>query len=454
MIFEILNYINAILEIMLMYIALYLVERYIFFQPPMAPKIQKIFYAITVPILVILSVGFNIAAQVLVVLFSAVRMFLGRKRYRALGFILAFFVMGMVNGICVPIIVSPASILNLSNNANTIYRFVIMVLLYIGIVAFFIRGKKWRTQFDEEMQTRHLRKWEFGLLAGIGTGMTIYSFVFNIVPQYIDESFLDKINEMDKENVSYVLEYTNSLVTHSKIAFVFMTVICFTLSITAIIIIHQGNKRAYYQQKMLDSQIAEKERVERMSLQMVRTLANTIDAKDSYTNGHSTRVARYSVMIAQRMGYTGKELELLEYAALLHDIGKIGIPNEIINKPSRLTDEEYDVIKTHPGIGGKILEEISEIPDIAIGARYHHERYDGRGYPDKLSEMNIPEIARIIGVADAYDAMTSNRSYRDVLSQNIVRAEIEKGKGTQFDPEIADVMIELIEEDTEYTMHE
>ena len=197
-----------------------------------------------------------------------------------------------------------------------------------------------------------------------------------------------------------------------------------------------------------------RQRVERMALQMVQTLANTIDAKDSYTNGHSTRVAKYSVMLAERMGYSGDKLEQLQYAALLHDIGKIGIPREIINKPSRLTDEEYEIIKTHPAIGGNILREISEIPDIAIGARWHHERYDGKGYPDKLKGDEIPEIARIIGVADAYDAMTSKRSYRDVLPQEVVLGEIEKGKESQFDPRIAELMMELIREDIDYQMHE
>lgn len=197
-----------------------------------------------------------------------------------------------------------------------------------------------------------------------------------------------------------------------------------------------------------------RQRVERMALQMVQTLANTIDAKDSYTNGHSTRVAKYSVMLAERMGYSGDKLEQLQYAALLHDIGKIGIPREIINKPSRLTDEEYEIIKTHPAIGGNILREISEIPDIAIGARWHHERYDGKGYPDKLKGDEIPEIARIIGVADAYDAMTSKRSYRDVLPQEVVLGEIEKGKDSQFDPQIAELMMELIREDIDYRMHE
>ena len=204
------------------------------------------------------------------------------------------------------------------------------------------------------------------------------------------------------------------------------------------------------------TEVAEKRRksVERLAIQMVQALANTIDAKDSYTNGHSTRVAKYSAMIAARMGYTGEKLELLRYTALLHDIGKIGIPEEIINKPSKLTDEEYQIIKTHPVIGSNILKEITEIPDIAIGARWHHERYDGKGYPDGLTGTEIPEIARIIGVADAYDAMTSRRSYRGIIPQETVMGELERGKGSQFDPEIAEIMLGLIREDTAYEMHE
>lgn len=200
--------------------------------------------------------------------------------------------------------------------------------------------------------------------------------------------------------------------------------------------------------------VERQKKVERMALQMVQALANTIDAKDAYTNGHSTRVAKYSVMLARRMGYMDEKLERLYFAALLHDIGKIGIPREIINKPSRLTDEEYLLIQSHPAIGAGILKEITEIPDIAIGAHWHHERYDGKGYPDRLYGGQIPELARIIGVADAYDAMTSKRSYRDVLPQEVVKAEIEKCKGNQFDPEIADIMLELMREDKEYTMHE
>lgn len=195
-------------------------------------------------------------------------------------------------------------------------------------------------------------------------------------------------------------------------------------------------------------------KIENFSNQLIQALAKTIDAKDKYTNGHSERVAKYSKMLAEEMGKSRQEQENIYNIGMLHDIGKIGVSAEIINKTSKLTDEEYDIIKTHPLIGADILNTISEMPEIAIGARWHHERYDGKGYPDKLKGEEIPEIARIIGVADAYDAMASNRSYRNALPQDVVRSEIEKGRGTQFDPEIADIMLKLMDRDINYSMKE
>lgn len=196
------------------------------------------------------------------------------------------------------------------------------------------------------------------------------------------------------------------------------------------------------------------EEIKKLSMEVTAALAQTIDAKDKYTKGHSNRVAKYSRMLSAALGEDEQTQEKIYYVALLHDIGKIGIPNAIINKPSKLTDEEYEIIKTHPVIGSDILKTISSMPEISIGARSHHERYDGKGYPDGLAGEDIPWIARIIGVADAYDAMTSNRSYRSYLSQETVRAEILKWRGQQFDPRVADAMIHLIDEDIEYTMHE
>ncbi len=193
---------------------------------------------------------------------------------------------------------------------------------------------------------------------------------------------------------------------------------------------------------------------ERLFLHVVSSLASAIDAKDTYTNGHSSRVAEYSREIAGRFGYEGKQLEDIYMMGLLHDVGKIGIPDAVINKPAKLTDEEYDIIKNHPVLGERILGNIKEMPALQSGARWHHERYDGKGYPDGLSGEDIPEEARIIAVADAYDAMTSHRSYRKPLPQGVVREEIEKGMGTQFDPEFARIMLGMIDEDTEYKMKE
>jgi putative two-component system response regulator len=193
---------------------------------------------------------------------------------------------------------------------------------------------------------------------------------------------------------------------------------------------------------------------ENLSMHVVQTLAEAIDAKDTYTNGHSDRVARYSREIAKRYGYSERQQEDIYMMGLLHDVGKIGVPDAIINKPGRLTDEEFQKIKEHPVVGDRILKKVKEMPKLSIGARWHHERYDGRGYPDGLKGDEILEEARIIAVADAYDAMTSHRSYRDILPQETVRGEIEKGKGTQFDPVFADIMLRMIDEDKEYRMHE
>lgn len=193
---------------------------------------------------------------------------------------------------------------------------------------------------------------------------------------------------------------------------------------------------------------------ERLFLHVVSSLASAIDAKDTYTNGHSSRVADYSREIAKRVGYEGKQLEDIYMMGLLHDVGKIGIPDAVINKPAKLTDEEYDIIKNHPVLGARILGNIKEMPALQRGARWHHERYDGKGYPDGISGKDIPEEARIIAVADAYDAMTSHRSYRQPLLQGVVGEEIEKGIGTQFDPVFARIMLDMIDEDTEYKMKE
>lgn len=208
-------------------------------------------------------------------------------------------------------------------------------------------------------------------------------------------------------------------------------------------------------QRSLSNEVEKKTRENNtLFIHVVQALAESIDAKDTYTNGHSGRVAEYSREIAKRYGYRDKMLEDIYMLGLLHDVGKIGIPDAIINKPDKLTDEEFEIIKSHPVKGAKILETITEMPQLATGARWHHERFGGGGYPDGLKGEAIPEEARIIAVADSYDAMSSRRSYRDVLPQEVIRQEIVKGRGTQFDPVFADIMIQMIDEDTQYNMRE
>lgn len=196
----------------------------------------------------------------------------------------------------------------------------------------------------------------------------------------------------------------------------------------------------------------QQEKAKNLFIQTITALSEAVDAKDRYTSGHSKRVAQYARLIAAKMGKSKEEQEMIYRAGLLHDVGKIRVPADIINKPGKLTDEEYNIIKIHPITGYRILEGITDDNFIAIAAKYHHERYDGKGYPNGLIGDRIPEVARILGVADAYDAMASNRSYRNALPQNIVREEIKKCKGTQFDPAIADIMLRMIDEDKDYSM--
>ena len=208
-------------------------------------------------------------------------------------------------------------------------------------------------------------------------------------------------------------------------------------------------------QRNLEREVERKTREnESLSLHVVITLATAIDAKDAYTNGHSSRVAAYAREIARRSGYSEERQSQIYMMGILHDVGKIGVPDTIITKPGRLSEDEFAVMKEHPAIGARILSAIEEMPGLATGAHWHHERFDGSGYPDGLAGADIPEEARIIAVADAYDAMTSNRSYRDAMPQEKVREQIERGRGTQFDPQFADVMLAMIDDDKGYSLRE
>ena len=197
------------------------------------------------------------------------------------------------------------------------------------------------------------------------------------------------------------------------------------------------------QKKELESR---RRQTERISLQTIKTLSVTVETKNVYTNGHSQRVADYSALIAGALGWDDKRINNLRNAAYMHDVGMIGIPDSIVNKPTRLTEDEYAIIQRHTLIGADILKDITLIEHVAEVAHYHHERYDGTGYPEGLSGEEIPVEARIVAVADSYDAMNSKRIYRNALEKDQIIEEFERGSGTQFDPVIAQLFVRLIRE--------
>ena len=203
------------------------------------------------------------------------------------------------------------------------------------------------------------------------------------------------------------------------------------------------SKRIEKQQKEIDDF---KKQV-RMVNETIFAIANSVEARDKSTGRHSLRVADYSVLIAKEIGYSDVELENLHKIGLLHDIGKIGVPDSILNKPDKLTDDEYQIMKTHVNIGGEILKDFTLVPNVVEGAKYHHERFDGKGYPNGLKGEQIPLNARIIGIADAFDAMTANRVYRKAQNLSYVVDELKRCKGSQFDPVLVDVLLRLIEND-------
>lgn len=216
---------------------------------------------------------------------------------------------------------------------------------------------------------------------------------------------------------------------------------------------------AYLTWMLIITQIRKTLRIQKMELEWTKnqlqmgnetilTIAKTVDAKDENTSQHSVRVSEYSVLIAKKLGYSEEACEELRKIAILHDIGKIGIPDYVLNKPAKLTDEEYEIMKSHVVRGAEILKNFTLIDHVTEGALYHHERYDGHGYIHGLKGEDIPLNARIIGIADAFDAMTANRVYRKKLDFEYVLAELRKGRGTQFDPKLVDILLGLIEDGT------
>ncbi len=185
--------------------------------------------------------------------------------------------------------------------------------------------------------------------------------------------------------------------------------------------------------------------LEKSYIDSIEILRHTVEAKDPYTRGHSDRVSEYAVLLGKKLNLPNEDIEKLKIGGLFHDIGKIGIPDSILLKESKLTDEEYIKIKEHPVIGYNILENADMFKNIIDIIKYHHERFDGNGYPERLAGTNIPYLARITSIVDSFDAMTSRRSYRDSLPMDVVKSEILQNLGSQFDPEIGIAFLDILD---------
>lgn len=255
---------------------------------------------------------------------------------------------------------------------------------------------------------------------------------------YISLYFLALLIVLFYTPLRHKMVYTPTFMTYYPILF---------LCITALSLFIMREYYTYqfqqfkHRQELQGAVRAEREKVEALSLQTILAICNAVEAKDHSTNEHSQRVAYISCLIAQELGWSPEQVDVLRKIALLHDIGKIGIKDSVLNKPDKLTGEEYEQMKQHTTIGAEILKELTSLPNVEYGAKYHHERYDGSGYPQGLSGEEIPIEARIIGVADAFDAMNSRRVYRDVCDEDYVFNELVRGRGTQFDPVMVDALL-------------
>ena len=266
------------------------------------------------------------------------------------------------------------------------------------------------------------------------TNLTAGDYVFHLA-----------VFDNNRENViverTYNITKEKEMYDNSWFIFYILSVPMFTVGWVTWLLVKRHERKMQEQLEMANKQIE-------MGKQTVIAIARTVDAKDQRTSDHSKRVAIYSAQIARAYGPNEKQCRDIEWSAQMHDIGKIGIPDAILNKPARLTDEEYATMKSHTTRGAEILKDFTLLDNVIDGAQYHHERYDGRGYPKGLKGEEIPLFARIIGVADAFDAMTANRIYRQQMDFSYVLGEMQRCRGTQFDPKFVDILLKLINDGT------
>ncbi|MCM1578793.1 MAG: HD domain-containing protein [Ruminococcus sp.] len=401
----------------------FLIKKYIFLVPDIEPKKQRLIYILCFLLAGIAMPAFGKDAAIAAVLVMlGINICLERKSQKLWGFLLLIPIPGIINGLFVPLIIVPY-LLGMSAGGAQAFQFAVYVISAAALALFYFKGANWRKWFRENMQCRRLRKFELYLLWAVGILMMIFSRAISA------QALADSSGEQRADG--------------GLAAFIGISAIsAFVMTITIIVLIMQGNKRSFYY-----------ERVSHMQSGMISFMAEVVESRDDNTGGHIRRTAEYVKTIAEEMRRRGAYADILTerylndmtVAAPLHDIGKIHIPDAVLNKPGRLTDEEFVIMKTHTTAGEKLLihakEELGESAYLNTAiemAAYHHEWWNGKGYPYGISGEEIPLCARIMAVADVYDALVSKRCYKTPMPVEKACAIIREESGTHFDPQVVE----------------
>ncbi|MCM1388065.1 MAG: HD-GYP domain-containing protein [Bacillus sp. (in: Bacteria)] len=417
-----------ILETTAITIGGFLIKKYVFLEPDMEPKKQRNFYIVSFLMISIVFLAFGKDIASLAALFMIeLNICFSRDKHKLRSLVLLIPFLGIINGLLLPVLFVPPYLLSLSVQGTFVYQFAAYGLLFVLLVIFYVKGKNWRNWFYENMQNRKLRKSETYLLWMVGILMLFFS---NVVAKQI----LEAGGSTGTADKLYGQEFVLFVGISSISAFI--------MSITIIVLIMQGNKRSFYH-----------EQVSNMQSGMITFMAEVVENRDDNTGGHIRRTAEYVECIAKELKRRGmygdvltdRYLNDMVVAAPLHDIGKIHIPDAVLNKPGKLTDEEFEVMKTHTTAGEELLthakEELGESKYLNTAlemAAYHHEWWNGKGYPYGISGEEIPLCARIMAVADVFDALTSKRCYKNAMPLEKAYAIIREETGTHFDPTVVE----------------
>ena len=417
-----------ILETAAITIGGFLIKKYVFLEQDLETKKQRNFYMVSFLLISIVFLAFGKDIASLVALFMIeLNICLSRDKHKLRSLVLLIPFLGIINGLLLPILFVPPYLLSLSAQAAFVYQFAAYGLLFVLLIIFYVKGRNWRSWFYENIQHRKLRKSEKYLLWMVGILMLFFS---NVVAKQI----LEADGNAGAADILYGQKFALFVGISSISAFI--------MSVTIIVLIMQGNKRSFYHEQLSNMQSG-----------LIRFMAEVVENRDDNTGGHIKRTAEYVECITKELRRQGTYNDILTdryvsdmvVAAPLHDIGKIHIPDAVLNKPGKLTEEEFEIMKTHTTAGEELLThakaELGESGYLNTAvemAAYHHEWWNGKGYPYGISGEEIPLCARIMAVADVFDALTSKRCYKNAMPLEKAYAIIREESGTHFDPTVVE----------------